>query len=163
MLRRRVSLLSRFYGRISLPEVLLLIPEPLSRTHQMVAYRSTNDCVEVAMLDTAALEHLAFLQSRIKIRPRLTDQASITRALQMYQKQLKEKFGSELQAGSAEALVLHAALSRASHVHLDVSPKGTRVRYRIRACSTRRYDLALRQAPHWCKILNRQQNFFLSR
>ena len=61
------------------------------------------------MLDIAALEHLAYLQPQLKVRPRLTDQASITRALQLYQKHLKEKFGSELQAGSADALVLHAA------------------------------------------------------
>ncbi|MGC9602613.1 MAG: ATPase, T2SS/T4P/T4SS family [Minisyncoccia bacterium] len=122
------------------PEALMLIPEPLSRTHGVVAYRNHDGTVEVAMLDIAALEHLAFLQSHIKIRPRLTDQASITRALQMYQKHLKEKFGGELQAGSAEALVLHAALSRASDVHLDVSPKGTRVRYRIQG--------ALHEAMH---------------
>lgn len=113
------------------PEALMLIPEPLSRTHSVVAYRANDGAVEVAMLDIAALEHLAFLQSRTTVRPRLTDQASITRALQLYQKYLKEKFGTELQAGSADALVLHALMSHASDVHLDVSPKGTRVRYRI--------------------------------
>ena len=37
------------------PEALMLIPEPLSRTHSVVAYRAHEGAVEVAMLDSAAL------------------------------------------------------------------------------------------------------------
>jgi type IV pilus assembly protein PilB len=113
------------------PEALVLIPEPLSRAHSVVAYHAAGGAVEIAALDIGALEHLSFLQPQIKVRPRLTDQASMTQALQIYQKHLKEKFGSALHEGDVEALILHALGSQASDVHLEVSGAGTRVRYRI--------------------------------
>jgi type IV pilus assembly protein PilB len=113
------------------PEALMLIPEPLSRAHSVVVYHFAGDAVEVALLDIADLDKISFLHAGKKIKPRLTDQASITQALLLYQKHLKEKFGSALQAGDADALIRHAALSQASDVHLEMFPGGMRVRYRI--------------------------------
>ena len=113
------------------PEALVLIPEPLSRTHSAVAYASTGGVVEVALVNMDALEKITALHPHLKIKPRLTNQASIKQALVLYQKHLKDVYGNALQSGSAEALILHALLSQASDIHLDVLPAGTRVRYRI--------------------------------
>jgi type IV pilus assembly protein PilB len=80
-------------------EVLSLIPEPIARNHNIVAFRKTNDGLEVAMLDTEDLAAIDFIRkkTRLKILPRLTDTESIKNALLNYQKSLKAEFGDIIQ------------------------------------------------------------------
>src|SRR3989344_4528654 len=75
--------------------VLSIIPEPIARTHNIVAYKKTADALEVAMLDIDALAAIDFLKKKIKIRilPRLADKESIRVALRQYQQDLKTEFG----------------------------------------------------------------------
>ena len=117
-------------------DALFLIPEPLARAHNVVAYRTGAGSVEVALLNLAALEQVDFLRTehQLKVLPRLTTAESIKRALLVYQKKLKERFSSLAKGGAyaAEALVKHALLSRASSVHLDAKTLGLLVRYRIK-------------------------------
>ena len=117
-------------------EALFLIPEPLARRLNLVAYRTSEGQVEVALLDLASLDHVDFLRTEknLKVLPRLTTAESIKRALIVYQKKLKEQFGALARGGThaAEALVRHALLSRASSVHLDFKTAGLLVRYRIK-------------------------------
>jgi type IV pilus assembly protein PilB len=76
-------------------EILSLIPEPVARNHNIVAYRKSDDALEVAMLDTADLPAIDFIKKKVglKIFPRLTDAASMKSALRQYQKTLKDEFG----------------------------------------------------------------------
>jgi len=76
-------------------EVLSLIPEPVARNHNIVAFKRSGDSLEVAMLDTADLPAIDFVKKKteLKILPRLTDTESMRRALQQYQKTLKDEFG----------------------------------------------------------------------
>jgi type IV pilus assembly protein PilB len=76
-------------------EVLSLIPEPIARTHSIVAYKKTDKELEVAMLDTEDLPAIDSVRktTRLKILPRLTNEDSIKNALLQYQKSLKEEFG----------------------------------------------------------------------
>src|SRR5689334_17230937 len=74
-------------------DAMLLIPEPLSRARNIIAYRVSDGAVEVAALDLADLGALADLKKTHRILPRLTDAASMREALLHYQKHLKEKFG----------------------------------------------------------------------
>ena len=55
--------------------VLALIPEPIARAHNIVAYRKNEDNLEVAMLDTGDLEAIDFVKKKVgvKIQSRLTD------------------------------------------------------------------------------------------
>src|SRR3989344_2513642 len=55
--------------------VLSLIPEPIARKHNVVAYKKNQDSLEVAMLDTNDLAAIDFIKKRVglKILPRLTD------------------------------------------------------------------------------------------
>ena len=75
--------------------VLSMIPEPIARTHNIVAFRKTDKELEVAMLDTEDLRSIEFIKKKVglKIQPRLTDTESIKHALQQYQKTLKDEFG----------------------------------------------------------------------
>ncbi len=76
-------------------EVLSLIPEPVARTHNIIAYKKTGDALEVAMLDTVDLPAIDFVKKKVglKILPRLTDTESMRNALLQYQKTLKDEFG----------------------------------------------------------------------
>jgi len=91
-------------------EVFSLIPEPIARKHNIVAYKKTADALEVAMLDPLDLEAIDFIKkgTKLKILPRLTDTESMRNALVLYQKSLKAEFGDLIQK---ESLALKAATS----------------------------------------------------
>ncbi|MEK7147812.1 MAG: hypothetical protein AAB758_00785, partial [Patescibacteria group bacterium] len=87
-------------------EVLSLIPEPIARNHNIVAFKKNPDSLEVAMLDTDDLTAIDFIKKKVELRilPRLTDDESMKWALLSYQKTLKAEFGDIIQkeAGSLE-------------------------------------------------------------
>src|SRR5690606_7172189 len=85
--------------------ILSLIPEPVARNHNIVAYNRSDKGLEVAMLNTADLPAIDFIKKKVgvKILPRLTDNDSIREALIQYQKTLKDEFG-DIIAGEAAAL-----------------------------------------------------------
>ena len=88
--------------------VLSLIPEPIARNHNIVAFKKINDHLEVAMLDTEDLTAIDFVKKKVGLRilPRLTDDESMKWALLSYQKTLKAEFGDIIQkeAGSLKTL-----------------------------------------------------------
>jgi len=87
-------------------EVLSLIPEPIARKNNIIAFRKTKNSLEVAMLDTDDLAAIDFIKKKtgLTILPRITDDASIKSALTQYQKTLKDEFGDIIQreAGSLQ-------------------------------------------------------------
>ncbi len=89
-------------------EVLSLIPEPIARNHNIIAFKKKDDSLEVAMLDTEDLSAIDFIKkkTRLKISPRLTDNDSMKSALLQYQKTLKAEFGDIIQkeVGSIKAV-----------------------------------------------------------
>jgi type IV pilus assembly protein PilB len=115
------------------PESLYLIPEPLARARNIVAYRHGDGEIEVALLDINDLSAVDFLRAKMKVRPRLTNRDSLKRALLMYQKQLKEKFAGLVEKGieAADSLLRHALQHNATHIHLEPSAAAILVRYRI--------------------------------
>ncbi len=79
--------------------ILSLIPEPIARKHNIIAFKKGVGSLEVAMLDTEDLTAIDFIKKKVglKILPRLTDQESIKNALLQYQKSLKAEFGDIIQ------------------------------------------------------------------
>lgn len=78
-------------------DVLSLIPEPIARNYNIVAYKKgekEKDSLEVAMLDVDDLPVIDFIKKRsgLKILPRLTDTASIRAVLVQYRQSLKAEF-----------------------------------------------------------------------
>jgi len=140
-------------------EALALIPEPVARNHNIVAFKRTTESLEVAMLDVEDLAAIDFIKKKtgLKILPRLTDSDSMKWALLSYQKNLKDEFGSTLEkeagaikAGTGEGekelkalaedvpvvrivdtLLKHAIVQNASDVHIEPQEEGVLVRYRI--------------------------------
>jgi len=80
-------------------DTLSLIPEPVARKNNIIAFKKNQDSLEVAMLDTKDLASIEFIKKKVglKILPRLTDVESIKNALLQYQKSLKAEFGDLIQ------------------------------------------------------------------
>ncbi len=77
------------------PDVLKIIPEPIARSHNIVAFRKKGKNLEVAMLDPEDLKTIEFIKKKadLKILPRLTTPKGIKNVLSQYQESLQAEFG----------------------------------------------------------------------
>ena len=87
--------------------VLSLIPEPIARNYNIVAYKKSELGLEVAMLDVDDLPVIDFIKkkSELKILPRLTDVNSIRTVLVQYRKSLQVEFDNIIQKESTSLRV----------------------------------------------------------
>lgn len=74
--------------------VLSMIPEPIARKNNIIAYKKSSTELEVAMLDVEDLPVIDFIKKKVglKILPRLTSTDSIKDALAQYKKTLEADF-----------------------------------------------------------------------
>jgi len=88
--------------------VLSVIPEPIARSHNIVAFKKTLDTLEVAMLDTDDFAAIDFIKKKtgLKIIPRLTSPDSIKSVLLLYQRSLKAEFGDIIEKESSAIKML---------------------------------------------------------
>ena len=142
-------------------ETLSLIPEPVARRNNIIAYNRKDDELEVVMLDTDDLAAIDFIKKKthLKILPRLTDVASVKFALKEYQASLKDNLGdvieresSALEKGAGaegteedlrkvaegvsavrivDTLIRHASAQGASDIHIEPMEETLLIRYRI--------------------------------
>jgi type IV pilus assembly protein PilB len=86
------------------PEVLKIIPEPVARSHNIVAFKKSGKNLEVAMLDPEDLRTIEFIKKKanLKILPRLTTPESIKNVLKQYQKTLEAEFGEIIKKDAGE-------------------------------------------------------------
>ncbi len=77
------------------PKILKIIPEPIARSHNIIAFRKRGNTLEVAMLDPEDLRTIEFIKKKanLKILPRLTSPQSIKNVLRQYAKTLEAEFG----------------------------------------------------------------------
>ncbi len=76
------------------PNVLTLIPEPIARNNNIIAYNKTDQNLEVAMLDVENFPVIDFIKKKVGLRilPRITSPSSIKSALNQYKKSLQADF-----------------------------------------------------------------------
>jgi len=76
-------------------EILNIVPEPIARQHNIIAFEKEGRKIKVAMLDPEDLQTIDFIrkQTQSKILPCLTSEKSIHHLLTQYQKSLKAEFG----------------------------------------------------------------------
>ncbi len=105
--------------KVDLP-VLSLIPEPIARNYNIVAYKQSANGLEVAMMDVDDLPVIDFVKKRlgIKILPRLTDSNSMKSVLVQYRKSLQVEFGNIIQKESSALGSTTEAESEKSEVEL---------------------------------------------
>lgn len=91
--------------------ILSVIPEPIARKHNIVAFKKNERGLEVAMLDPQDIEAIDFIKKRsgLAILPRLTDRESIRSMLVQYQKSLKAEFGDMIKKDTAELKMIEEA------------------------------------------------------
>lgn len=84
--------------------VLRIIPEPIARAHNIVAFRKRGQNLEVAMLDPEDLRTIEFIKktTNLRILPRLTSPNSIKSVLRQYQESLEAEFGKIIKQETAE-------------------------------------------------------------
>jgi len=77
------------------PEILQIIPEPIAKKQNIVAFRLSGRNLEVAMLDPDDLQTVEFIKKKANLRilPRLTSAESIKNVIRQYQKSLQAEFG----------------------------------------------------------------------
>jgi len=140
-------------------EVLQLIPEPIAKKHNIVAFNRSPRGLEVAMLNPADITAIDFIRKSagVKVLPRLTDVPSIKHALVQYQQSLKDEFSGIITRESAalhdpgalsgdelkrmaddlpvvrivESLLSHAYSQKASDIHIEPYEQELIIRYRI--------------------------------
>ena len=140
-------------------ETLSLIPEPIARRNNIIAYNHRGEELEVAMLDTDDLAAIDFIKKKthLKILPRLTDAASVKSALKLYQQGLKDNLGDVIERETAalekavsaseedqralaqgvpavrivDTLLRHASAQGASDIHIEPLEESLLIRYRI--------------------------------
>jgi len=140
-------------------DTLSLIPEPVARRNNIIAYNHRGDELEVAMLDTDDIAAIDFIKkkTKLKILPRLTDAASIKSALKQYQQGLKDNLGEVIARETAalektsgekeedirhlaegvpavrivDTLLRHASAQGASDIHIEPMEDMLLIRYRI--------------------------------
>lgn len=76
-------------------DILKIIPEPIARSHNIIAFRKKDNNLEVAMLDPEDLQTIEFIKktSNLRILPRLTTPDGIKNVLRQYHKTLESEFG----------------------------------------------------------------------
>ncbi len=80
-------------------EILVSIPEPISRKYDIISFDRDENILKVAVLDLSVLDKIDFLKRQVtlKIVPYLTDQTSIKQNLLKYQELLKDEYGAVIQ------------------------------------------------------------------
>lgn len=79
-------------------EVLQIVPEPIARKYNIVAFRKEGSRLEVAMTDPEDIQTIEFVRKKanLTILPRLTNSKGIAAVLKQYQKSLEEEFSDLL-------------------------------------------------------------------
>lgn len=101
-------------------EVLSIIPEPIARNHNIIAFRKDSTSLEIAMTDTDDLSAIDFIKKKtgLKILPRLTSTSSMKKALMSYQKSLKADLGDIIKTQMGEIKTIEDENSIESEANL---------------------------------------------
>src|SRR3989344_2040106 len=140
-------------------DVLKIIPEPIARRHQVIAFRKKNNELDLAMTDPEDLQTREFVKKKtgFVIKPFLATDSGLEAALTQYHSNLKAEFekiltskkndvkmddkeeGSQLVKMAQEipvvrvvdTLLEYAIFEGASDIHIEPQEKEVTVRYRI--------------------------------
>lgn len=139
------------------PEILQIVPEPIAKKYNIVAFEKSGSNLKVAMINPEDIQTIDFIRKKtgFKIIPCLTSEESIHAVIRQYEKSLKAEFGDLITDDSnaiknndpdedlekvasdlpviriVDTLIKHAILQSASDIHIEPSEKEVVVRYRI--------------------------------
>ena len=104
------------------PEVLKIIPEPIARANNIVAFRKTGNNLEVAMLDPNDLQTIDFIKKKadLNILPRLTSRQSLEAVVRQYQRSLEDEFNTIIKDESSAVMQVVGSVSKDGQIKSDV-------------------------------------------
>jgi len=133
--------------------ILSIIPEPIAKTHKIIAFEKTRNDLKVAMLDPRDLQTIEFIKKKTNLEVKLyiTTPKEISNALHQYRSSLKARMSliteTDQEGKSIEelknmahnlpivkivdSLLEYAIFENASDVHIEPQEKELIVRYRI--------------------------------
>jgi type IV pilus assembly protein PilB len=146
--------------KIVSPDILQVIPEPIAKKYNIIAFEKDGSNLKVAMLNPEDLQTIDFIKKKtgLRITPCLASLDSIKVVIKQYEKSLKAEFGDIIEKSSDEitgqkdrekeedlekiaqglpviriidTLLKHAILQSASDIHIEPEEKDVVVRYRI--------------------------------
>jgi len=90
-------------------EILKIIPEPIAKSNNIIAFKKSEGGLEVAMLDPKDLRTIDFIKktSNLKILPRLTTPKSIKNVLKQYQETLEAEFGDIIKKEAGDIKIVN--------------------------------------------------------
>lgn len=90
------------------PLVLQIIPEPIAKKNNIIAFKKSGKDLQVAMLDPDDIQTIEFIKKKagLNILPRLTTPESIQHVLKQYQKTLEAEFGEIIKKETKELQVM---------------------------------------------------------
>lgn len=135
-------------------DVLQLIPEPIARKNNIVAFQKSGRELRVAMLNPDDIQTIDFIKKKtgFKISACFTSRNSIDAVLKQYKKSLQAEFGDIINKNAedvsdkedlekiaqdlpiikiVDTLLKHAILQAASDIHIEPDETEVHVRYRI--------------------------------
>lgn len=134
-------------------DVLLLIPEPIARNHQVIAFEKERNKLRLAMVDPTDLQTIEFIKKKtgMEIEASLVTASDVAEVLKQYRKSLKTEFskiveevpkaqGEEELREMAQRLPVvkivdtfleYAIYENASDIHVEPLEKEIIVRYRV--------------------------------
>ncbi len=134
-------------------DVLLLIPEPIARNHQVIAFEKERNKLKLAMVDPSDLQTIEFIKKKtgFQIEASLVTASDVAEVLKQYRKSLKTEFseiveevpkakGEEELREMAQRLPVvkivdtfleYAIYENASDIHIEPLEKEIIVRYRV--------------------------------
>ncbi|MDH4329963.1 MAG: ATPase, T2SS/T4P/T4SS family [Candidatus Moranbacteria bacterium] len=86
------------------PEILQIIPEPIAKKHNIVAFEKTGGELRVAMLHPDDLQTIDFIKKKtgLKIVPCIASREALEAAIKQYEKSLKAEFGDIIDTDSQD-------------------------------------------------------------
>ncbi|MFC1678336.1 GspE/PulE family protein [Patescibacteria group bacterium] len=137
-------------------DILFLIPEPISATHNVIAFDATNKEIKLAVLNPGDIEIFEFIKKKTGLEPviHLTSPDSLKETIKQYHKSLKAEFNylSEKKGDQpggtdhkdlkklaedlpvvriVDTLLEYSIIEGASDIHIEPEEKDVLVRYRI--------------------------------
>lgn len=111
------------------PEVLRIIPEPIARKHNIIAFKKKGQELQVAMLDPEDLKIISFIKKKanLKILPRLTNKKSIENVLAQYQEAFGAKVGKFLEKEGEEIKTIAVGEVLLEEEKIDLEKKAQEV------------------------------------
>lgn len=108
------------------PDILKIIPEPVSRQYKAIAFDKQGVQLKVAMVDPNDLQFIDFISKKtgLKIIPCLADEEGIKNSLKLFQKSLEAEFGEmvgdvNVSEGEGEELIIKSG-SDDEEIHVDL-------------------------------------------